>query len=94
MSYAMPGAMCLRCGYFVDRATNVTDENKPNEGDFTVCLNCGALNRFDKNMRLVPCSEHDPELYELRPDRLNALRLTQDFIRQRGPIHGTKNVPS
>lgn len=48
--------VCTNCGYELDAATVVAEEigNKtsPEEGDITICIGCGHLMVFDKDMVL------------------------------------------
>jgi hypothetical protein len=91
-SYATPPSLCLACGYYVDRASAVTGKGRPVEGDVTVCLNCGGLHRFDVKLNLVPTSL-DAVRDTLKPAALQKLILSQQFIKQRGPIP-KKDKPS
>jgi hypothetical protein len=92
-SYSMPPSMCLKCGYFIDRASAITGKKgRPVEGDYTVCLNCGALHRFDPKLNLVPTTL-DAARDMLKPEALQKVVLSQQFIQMRGPIPN-KDRPS
>lgn len=85
-SYDMAASLCLICGYFVDRASSVTGKKgRPVEGDFTICLNCGGLHRFDQKLNLVPSSLNMARDM-LKPEALHKVILSQQFIKLRGPI--------
>lgn len=89
LGYITPQGLCLKCGYFIDRASAITGKGKPVKGDFTVCLNCGGLHMFDANLRLVPTTlEAARDLLE--PRKFQALILSQQFISKRGPIDKRK----
>jgi hypothetical protein len=46
-------SLCPYCGYFVDRASGVRDWNsRPDPGDFSICMSCGGVMRFNPNMTL------------------------------------------
>jgi ribosomal protein L40E len=91
-SYATPKQLCLRCGYYMDHATNASGKGRPVPGDFSVCLNCGAVNMFDAKLNLVPSSV-DAARDLLKPPAFQKLILSQLFIKQRGPIP-KKDKPS
>jgi hypothetical protein len=69
------GNKCPKCGKGADGATGFNDEEFPKEpqpGDFSVCLFCGALLRYDEKLRsmLVPRAlrrkmEKDPRMKKL-----------------------------
>ena len=38
---------CPKCGYHMDDSTNIHDESlKPETGDISICLKCGAVHQF------------------------------------------------
>jgi hypothetical protein len=50
--YRVPVTNCFGCGNPNDAATNVLGTDNPEPGDVTICLRCGMLMRFRKNMTL------------------------------------------
>lgn len=76
---------CPNCGYKVD-AVSVLDgkEATPKTGDFSLCLSCGALNRFNADLMLVQSTPED--ISDLHPDDFAQVRKAQSIIRKRGPI--------
>jgi hypothetical protein len=52
MTTETPGNNCLKCGYLYESATHMTEEARPNEGDISICLNCGAVAIFNKDLSL------------------------------------------
>jgi hypothetical protein len=43
---------CLECGYEIDSTAEAFGRaNKPREGDYSMCLNCGAVAIFDNNLQ-------------------------------------------
>lgn len=83
--YASPPSLCLRCGYYVDHAAKLTGKTGPPEpGDFTLCLNCGQLFRFNKQLGLVLTGNE--AISELAEPKQRTVRVVQDFIARRGPI--------
>lgn len=49
----VPHSTCPVCFHKLDAVTNVTGPDKPEAGDFTVCVGCANVLRFDSEMRLV-----------------------------------------
>jgi len=76
---------CPKCGYAVDSATELHHEPvKPSAGDFSLCLSCGSLLRFDRELLLGHASAD--ELDELDDAQRSEIRKAQRYILQRGPI--------
>lgn len=44
---------CPACGYQMDRASGVNTEAKPSCGDLTVCIDCGAICEFGRDLEMV-----------------------------------------
>lgn len=40
---------CDACGYLLDAATGVGNDDSPEEGNVSVCLKCGAIRIFAEN---------------------------------------------
>ena len=57
----MPLSYCPSCGYKMNAATSLENDAVPKSGDFSVCLRCGEILRFDENLllRVVPLKEWD-----------------------------------
>ena len=73
---------CRVCGRVADSASNALgdDDLCPQPGDYTVCINCGALSVFTREMTLRPLTQE--EHADLPQNALHA----QFMIRQRGLI--------
>jgi hypothetical protein len=83
--FLTPQSLCPHCGYHPDRAANMSGFHAPEVGDFTVCLNCGDISRFDANMKLVKTTTS--ELVEnLSLQHLTTIEMMRDVIKKRGPI--------
>lgn len=79
----MNPSQCPICGYNVDAATELHHEPiSPKPGDFSLCLNCGSLNKFGDDLGLVESTEDDILL--LAADQFVEVRKAQDYIRKRG----------
>ena len=78
------------CGYLSDAATGLRqDDHTPANGDFSLCLSCGAPLIFTdaaaNQLRLA--TDEDLGLLELSSPTIAAkLSIAQDIIRTRGPL--------
>lgn len=52
MSFKMPRCNCLDCGYPMDAASNPFTGHKPSPGDVSICLECGHIMVFKKNLTI------------------------------------------
>jgi hypothetical protein len=48
----MPPRFCPVCFLLLTANTNLTSKDKPEPGDFTVCIKCASVLRFDGKMDL------------------------------------------
>jgi hypothetical protein len=74
----VPLSRCPYCEAPLDEASGVY-ERGPEPGDYSVCLICASLLRFDDAMQLRVPSRAD--LDELPPDFLAELRTYQQIVR-------------
>jgi hypothetical protein len=58
--------MCLGCGQLLDASTCVGEDAGPTEGDVTVCLACGHIMVFGRN--LVLRNPSDDEIADIAGD--------------------------
>lgn len=79
---------CPKCGHEVNAATSIDKDRTvlPDPKDYSVCINCGALLQFDKDLRLQ--AVRDPErAYDDIPRHLReATKAAQLAIWLRGRI--------
>jgi hypothetical protein len=52
----MPLQLCPVCFWQLDGITNMTGREEPGVGDFTVCIGCRSVLRFDLGMKLEKSS--------------------------------------
>ncbi len=52
----VPSRNCPVCSSDLDAVTNMTSKEGPEPGDFTVCIHCRSVLRFDGKMELVKSS--------------------------------------
>ena len=73
------------CGYEVDSASDVEGTDAvPKKDDATICLNCGAWLRFNKDLST---RFFDPDdIFDLTDDQLTKMRRATAMIRKRGPL--------
>lgn len=57
---------CPACGYGIDTHSASDDPafRSPGPHDVSICLKCGAHNKFDKDLKLVPFTQEDRERAE------------------------------
>lgn len=61
-STKVPRSKC-ECGYIIDATTQDKGEAVPQEGDFSLCLNCARLKIFNKDLSLqLPTKEEFDEI--------------------------------
>lgn len=70
-SYQIPANLCPKCGAYSDRAGEADSQQDPKAGDVVVCVDCGAIQLFDEELRRVdPPSDHpayaDPVVLDLQ----------------------------
>jgi len=85
----LPPCHCPRCGYYSDAARSIDkeDDAQPTPGDFSLCLNCGTLLRFNARRRLVLPPSELPGPLELVEARVGEMLLrAQSLIRERGRL--------
>lgn len=76
---------CPQCNYKLTGASIIYGEDqKPEAGDFSVCLNCGQILVFDADLTLRKMSAD--KIRELMTDKeaWDTIEQTQMFIRRRG----------
>ncbi len=53
---------CLSCGTIVDAATGVGQDDRPEEGDVTICIKCGHLMAFSSDLSFRELDEEEKKL--------------------------------
>lgn len=81
MGHVTPTDLCPSCGARFDRATGIDHPSAPEPGDFTVCISCGALLRFDAALRTEPATAED--WAALEPEQATMIRRAQALLRAR-----------
>jgi RNase P subunit RPR2 len=72
---------CPVCKLTLDRATAVSTDASPNEGDLTVCLGCGTRHRYTAEFDLVPLTRDElNEMKEKEPAEFEELFKIQMAI--------------
>ena len=73
---------CRICGDLLDAASNLgPHRTAPSDGDFSICINCGAISVFQGADFRTPTDE-ERELALQQPDVVTIIA----FIKQRGRI--------
>jgi hypothetical protein len=83
----MPTVLCPRCGYMVNRASNAFGKDRPEPGDYTLCLNCGCWLQLSEAMTLKFAPDMEA-LAGLSPRRLAKAQALATLLRLRGRLHG------
>jgi len=67
---------CLKCKRRIDGATGVSSTDprpEPEPGNLAICLYCGALNRYDKALHVVPVPREERRAILRRNPKLKEL---------------------
>ena len=74
---------CPSCFIMLDGVTKVSGKGKsmPEPGDFTLCLNCGAVLEYDANMQVISRTLMDIPMHS----RMGFAQAVTE-IKNRGPI--------
>jgi hypothetical protein len=78
-THRTPETECPNCGYKLDAVGNFEGDSAPKPGDASMCINCGELLEFDKDMLCIPMSDGLRD--ELEPAQLAQMLVIQDRIR-------------
>jgi hypothetical protein len=49
----VPESFCPKCFTLLDAVSNLYGRNAPDPGDFTICINCASVLRFDENFQFA-----------------------------------------
>lgn len=67
-------SMCPNCGYYFDCATHaVHGDRVPKPDDFTICVGCASVLRFNKNMTVRDATIDD--IMDLHPKQRQQLKM-------------------
>lgn len=66
---------CTGCGQRLNGAMPIDSDNLPNEGDVTICLNCGHLMKFGKRGKLVNLTDAEYADVTAQPEIQKALEV-------------------
>lgn len=83
---------CRLCHNIIDAHASVKGDIAPRPNDFSVCLYCGTLSKFDEELNLIPLTPS--ELFTLNkenPETFDLLIKTRTVILQR--LETTKPKP-
>ena len=86
-SFKHPVSHCPQCNYKLDGSSHIHGESTtaPEEGDLSVCLNCGQVLTYEANqtMRKITVRELAAFMKE-NPEGWALIEKAQMFIRKRG----------
>lgn len=64
---ALPPSACPACGDILTAADAAGVRERPIEGDFSLCLSCGAVNIFGDGLQLRAMTEPERQIAETMP---------------------------
>ncbi len=83
---------CPSCAYVMDCATCVFDKTAvPKPDDFSVCLACGEVLRFDEDMELQRLVRSDVDVLDTQPLLRRQIRQVMVAIKR---VHNTMGRPA
>lgn len=87
-----PVVLCPLCGHTLDAASSVTNpDERPDPGDFSVCIGCAGVLRFDDQRRLtLPRAGEVEGAMREDPDIRRAIDVSIRAIRH---LHATVGPP-
>jgi len=86
-SFRHTESRCPQCNYKLDASTHIQGEQPgmPEDGDFSLCLNCGQVLRYGPNQLLRKANAVDiDELMRDSAEGWAQIEKAQMFIRKRG----------
>jgi len=79
---------CPQCGYRLDMAGLLHgEEQKPEEGDASLCLNCGQILTYQADLSLRQATAAEIREWMGDAEGWAAIENSQRLIRQRGRFH-------
>jgi hypothetical protein len=87
----VPLTECPKCGRILDTCSGVSWEgeymevdetNGPGEGDYTVCVGCGTLLRFNKDLQLEKLTQQHLDKLKKNKEKWTLIKETQNLIRK------------
>lgn len=78
---------CPKCGYDINAASSIRgDDILPDPKDYSICLNCGALLQFDKDLRLQAVRDPERAYDDIPRDLREKVKKAQLYIWLRGRL--------
>ena len=82
-----PGKLaCPYCSYRIDDSRCITGAAKVKPYDYSICLNCGGLARFDEGLSLLALDDQQAVIDKMDDEGFRACTVAQRAIRERGRI--------
>jgi len=72
---------CPNCKKALDAAQHLSGDDRPSDGDLTVCLYCGHLMVFGPNLSLRELTSDEMRDAAGNPEVLKAMMMIKDFNR-------------
>lgn len=75
---------CKTCNGAQDSHGNITGDWGPKENDVSVCLYCGTISLFDKDLNLIAMPEKEMDVIRNNePDNWRAIEVASEYIKER-----------
>lgn len=76
--------ICPYCNKKLDACSNMTGEDGPDDGDFTLCLYCAAVLRFNNDLTIRPATRDDMFQFSVeQPELFNLLLTAKEEIERK-----------
>jgi len=69
---------CPECGKMTNTAMSVDGDDKPSDGDISLCFYCGAINQFDSKLNIV--NMPDEVLESIKKDEPETYKTLIDAV--------------
>lgn len=81
----IPDAYCPKCNRLTDRMTAIKGNNAiPKPGTLSVCICCGALNKFREDLQLSEVGHFELQTIKQRdPKAYKVIKQAQRYIQKR-----------
>jgi len=77
---------CKTCLHKISAHSGVSTDDKPKQGDYSICFYCGTISTFDESGNLVKITEQQLAELENDPESLMELQQAAFYIMQRNAL--------
>jgi hypothetical protein len=76
---SIPKQICHECGYQMDTTAHAFGDSRPKEGDISMCLACGAVSKFTKELTMRKPTDEEQRDIDTNKEVI-AVRLARDHV--------------